>query len=95
MSFLGLEGLHVFITGAAGGIASAAVKEFLGKVQILSKKQHLMAVLSCRESRYSFRPKTGGHLEAVLNARSVVKVVHYARRSDLGSFCRSSISICN
>ncbi|ETI22553.1 hypothetical protein G647_06629 [Cladophialophora carrionii CBS 160.54] len=29
MSFLGLDGLHVFITGAAGGIATAAVKEFL------------------------------------------------------------------
>ena len=30
-SFLGLEGLHVFITGAAGGIGSCAVGEFLGK----------------------------------------------------------------
>ena len=30
MSFLGLEGLHVFITGAAGGIGGAAAKEFLG-----------------------------------------------------------------
>ena len=30
-SFLGIEGLHVFITGARGGIGSAAVKEFLGK----------------------------------------------------------------
>jgi hypothetical protein len=30
MSFLGLEGYHVFITGAAGGIGSQAVKEFLG-----------------------------------------------------------------
>jgi NAD(P)-dependent dehydrogenase (short-subunit alcohol dehydrogenase family) len=28
-SFLGLEDLHVFITGAAGGIGSEAVKEFL------------------------------------------------------------------
>ena len=28
-SFLALEGLHVFITGAAGGIGGAAVKEFL------------------------------------------------------------------
>jgi NAD(P)-dependent dehydrogenase (short-subunit alcohol dehydrogenase family) len=28
-SFLGLEDLHVFITGAAGGIGGAAVKEFL------------------------------------------------------------------
>jgi NAD(P)-dependent dehydrogenase (short-subunit alcohol dehydrogenase family) len=30
MSFLALEGLHVFITGAAGGIGGQAVKEFLG-----------------------------------------------------------------
>lgn len=29
-SFLGLEGLHVFITGAAGGIGKEAVREFLG-----------------------------------------------------------------
>lgn len=28
-SFLGLEGLHVFITGAAGGIGRCAVREFL------------------------------------------------------------------
>lgn len=28
-SFLGLESLHVFITGAAGGIDSEVVKEFL------------------------------------------------------------------
>jgi NADP-dependent 3-hydroxy acid dehydrogenase YdfG len=30
MSFLQLEGLHVFVTGAAGGIGSAIVTEFLG-----------------------------------------------------------------
>lgn len=30
MSFLGLEGLHVFVTGAAGGIGSEVVQEFLG-----------------------------------------------------------------
>jgi FlaA1/EpsC-like NDP-sugar epimerase len=29
-SFLGLEGLHVFVTGGGGGIGGAAVKEFLG-----------------------------------------------------------------
>ena len=29
-SFLELEGLHVFVTGAAGGIGSAIVEEFLG-----------------------------------------------------------------
>jgi NAD(P)-dependent dehydrogenase (short-subunit alcohol dehydrogenase family) len=31
MSFLELEGLHVFVTGAAGGIGGAIVDEFLGK----------------------------------------------------------------
>jgi NAD(P)-dependent dehydrogenase (short-subunit alcohol dehydrogenase family) len=31
MSFLGLEGYHVFITGAAGGIGSKAVQEFLSQ----------------------------------------------------------------
>jgi NAD(P)-dependent dehydrogenase (short-subunit alcohol dehydrogenase family) len=30
MSFLSLEGFHVFVTGAAGGIGSAIVDEFLG-----------------------------------------------------------------
>lgn len=29
MSFLQLEGLHVFVTGAAGGIGGAIVDEFL------------------------------------------------------------------
>lgn len=29
MSFLGLEGLHVFVTGAAGGIGREVVREFL------------------------------------------------------------------
>ncbi|KAF2704759.1 polysaccharide deacetylase family protein-like protein [Pleomassaria siparia CBS 279.74] len=31
MSFLALEGLHVFVTGAAGGIGSAIVDEFLAQ----------------------------------------------------------------
>jgi FlaA1/EpsC-like NDP-sugar epimerase len=31
MSFLGLQGLHVFVTGAAGGIGCAIVDEFLGR----------------------------------------------------------------
>jgi NAD(P)-dependent dehydrogenase (short-subunit alcohol dehydrogenase family) len=30
MSFLAIKGLHVFVTGAAGGIGSAIVDEFLG-----------------------------------------------------------------
>lgn len=39
MSFLEIEGLHVFVTGAAGGIGSAIVEEFLGIVQ-LSRPRH-------------------------------------------------------
>jgi hypothetical protein len=30
MSFLALEGLHAFVTGAQGGIGQAIVKELLG-----------------------------------------------------------------
>ena len=30
-SLSGLEGLHVFVTSAAGGIGSQAVREFLGR----------------------------------------------------------------
>ena len=33
-SFLALEGYHVFITGAAGGIGSEAVREFLSMRRI-------------------------------------------------------------
>ena len=42
MSFLQLEGLHVFITGAAGGIGSAIVQEFLGQ--------------GCKVSAHDLRP---------------------------------------
>jgi NAD(P)-dependent dehydrogenase (short-subunit alcohol dehydrogenase family) len=31
MSFLGLGGYHVFVTGAAGGFGDQAVKEFLSE----------------------------------------------------------------
>lgn len=34
-SFLGLEGQHVFITGAAGAIGGEAVREFLGRCLIV------------------------------------------------------------
>ncbi|TAQ89363.1 hypothetical protein B7494_g2334 [Chlorociboria aeruginascens] len=44
MSFLGLEGLHVFITGAAGPIGGHAVKEFLEK--------------GCKVTAYDTRPPT-------------------------------------
>ena len=33
-SFLALEGLHVFVTGGAGGVGSAAAKEFLGRIDV-------------------------------------------------------------
>jgi hypothetical protein len=33
-SFLAIEGRHAFITGGAGGVGSAAAKEFLGMEQI-------------------------------------------------------------
>ena len=35
MSFLGLENLHVFVTGAAGGIGSEVVDEFLSEFGFL------------------------------------------------------------
>ncbi|RHZ64605.1 SDR family oxidoreductase/polysaccharide deacetylase family protein [Aspergillus thermomutatus] len=41
-SFLGLEGLHVFITGAAGGIGQRAVQEFLDQ--------------GCKVTAYDLRP---------------------------------------
>lgn len=54
MSFLGLEEYHVFITGAAGGIASAAVKEFLSMyITTMIEEQHLMVILSLGMSCYS------------------------------------------
>jgi nucleoside-diphosphate-sugar epimerase len=42
MSFLELEGLHVFVTGAAGGIGGAIVAEFLG----MWSTSHLWGCLS-------------------------------------------------
>jgi NAD(P)-dependent dehydrogenase (short-subunit alcohol dehydrogenase family) len=39
-SFLELEGLHVFVTGAAGGIGSAIVDEFLGMYVLDSRQSH-------------------------------------------------------
>ncbi|KAF4212734.1 hypothetical protein CNMCM5878_000753 [Aspergillus fumigatiaffinis] len=41
-SFLGLEGLHVFLTGAAGGIGQRAVQEFLDQ--------------GCKVTAYDLRP---------------------------------------
>ena len=39
-SFLGLEGLHAFVTGAAGGIGQAVVKELLGRLSCPSLDFH-------------------------------------------------------
>jgi hypothetical protein len=51
MSFLGLEGLHAFVTGAAGGIGGQAVKEFLGmykfSTQIFNPNFHLELLALC------------------------------------------------
>lgn len=33
-SYLGIEGLHAFVTGAQGGIGSAIVQEFLGMLRL-------------------------------------------------------------
>ncbi|KAF2461679.1 polysaccharide deacetylase [Lineolata rhizophorae] len=44
MSFLGIEGLHVFVTGAAGGIGHAIVEEFLAQ--------------GCKVSGHDLRPPT-------------------------------------
>ncbi|ORY12262.1 polysaccharide deacetylase family protein-like protein [Clohesyomyces aquaticus] len=44
MSFLGLEGLHIFVTGAAGGIGSAIVQEFLTQ--------------NCKVSAHDLKPNT-------------------------------------
>jgi hypothetical protein len=43
MSFLALEGFHVFVTGAAGGIGSAIVDEFLGMVDDGERDLHSYA----------------------------------------------------
>lgn len=42
MSFLGLEGYHVFVTGAGGGIGSQAVKEFLSKSLAICIARHYL-----------------------------------------------------
>ncbi|PKX93801.1 SDR family oxidoreductase/polysaccharide deacetylase family protein [Aspergillus novofumigatus IBT 16806] len=58
-SFLGLEGLHVFITGAAGGIGQRAVQEFLDQ--------------GCKVTAYDLRafeaPDTIGESYARLNVQ--------------------------
>lgn len=49
MSFLNLEGLHVFVTGAAGGIGSALVDEFLcmSMFQLNLKHKNTDAIECC------------------------------------------------
>lgn len=49
-SFLGLEGLHVFVTGAGGGIGSEVVREFMGK----SKGFPLLGGISMSEVAINF-----------------------------------------
>jgi nucleoside-diphosphate-sugar epimerase len=43
-SFLELEGLHVFVTGAAGGIGSAIVEEFLGTCNGLHQNSQQLSI---------------------------------------------------
>lgn len=59
-SFLGLEGRHVFITGASGAIGGEAVREFLGGCPFfLARLGHL--ILSHPEDLLGLRDgKTGG-----------------------------------
>ena len=61
-SFLALEGFHVFITGAAGGIGSQAVREFLCEYEpTLSTSAHYILIHlipSPRLQGYSPRPQT-------------------------------------
>lgn len=47
-SFLGIKGLHVFITGAAGGIGSCAVREFLGKQVCFGRRSPSTILLPSR-----------------------------------------------
>jgi hypothetical protein len=59
MSFLGLEGCHVFITGAAGGIGRQAVKEFLG--------QSFFAIINPRKTRFPTIRKWDSSLDYLLS----------------------------
>ncbi|KAL8951736.1 MAG: hypothetical protein Q9222_002315 [Ikaeria aurantiellina] len=54
MSFLELEGFHAFITGAAGGIGSAAVEEFLTSRNRLNDDQGN----SCKVTAHDKKPLT-------------------------------------
>jgi nucleoside-diphosphate-sugar epimerase len=50
-SFLELEGLHVFVTGAAGGIGSAIVDEFLGMYVLDSSQSYSISLAVPQEIR--------------------------------------------
>ncbi|KAH9881655.1 hypothetical protein IAQ61_000382 [Plenodomus lingam] len=52
MSFLGLQGLHVFVTGAVGGIGSALVDEFLA----VEPPANSTKVQGCKVTAHDLRP---------------------------------------
>ena len=61
MSFLGLEGLHVFITGSAGGIGSQAVTEFLstfhlGHIRRIGYPSNTSVDQGCKVTAHDLRP---------------------------------------
>ena len=83
-SFLGLEGLHVFVTGAAGGIGSATVKEFIKagcKVTGLDRRPFETAAYGFGEeaSRQFFS------VNADLRSEESVKAAFAAATSHFGS----------
>lgn len=55
MSFLQLDALHVFVTGAAGGIGSAIVDEFLGKQPPLRSRGLSRITCKDRTNRFAQR----------------------------------------
>lgn len=59
MTFLGIEGLHAFVTGAAGGIGQAIVNEFLGKSDLRALRDGMLntePAAGCKVTALDLRP---------------------------------------